>query len=196
MTDFTTSVNAAQEAGIRRCPWAEHDPLMRAYHDTEWGIPVRDSRKLWETLMLEGFQAGLSWSIILRRRAAFQEAFHQFDPTIVARFDETDIARLMTNAGIIRSRAKIAATIKGAQVYLAMTQAGEDFSTWLWSFVAGTPIRNLGNAIPAKTPLSENISAALKQRGFTFVGPVITYAWLQAVGVVDDHTPDCFRSAE
>lgn len=166
---------------------------MRAYHDEEWGIPVRDSRVLWETLMLEGFQAGLSWQIILRKREAFREAFAGFDPVVVAKFDETDIARLAENAGIIRSRAKIEATIRGAQIYLAMVEAGEDFATFAWAFVDGKPIRNETGEILAKTRLSEEISAALKKRGFKFVGPVIVYAWMQAVGLVDDHDHDCFR---
>ncbi|MBC8137462.1 MAG: DNA-3-methyladenine glycosylase I, partial [Fibrella sp.] len=128
---------------IKRCAWAEGDPLMRAYHDAEWGVPVRDSRVLWETLMLEGFQAGLSWEIILRKREAFRTAFAGFDPEAVAGFGEADVARLMEDAGIVRSRAKIAATISGAQVYLAMVEAGEDFSAFAWSFVQGEPIRNV-----------------------------------------------------
>lgn len=176
-----------------RCAWAVSDPMMRAYHDDEWGFPMRDSRKLWETLMLEGFQAGLSWSIILKRREAFQEAFQGFDPEVVAAYGEADIARLLDNPGIIRSRAKIVATIGGAKAYLTMAAAGEDFSDFSWSFVNGVPIRNEDGEIPAKTPLSEQISAALKKRGFKFVGPVIVYAWMQAVGLVDDHAVDCFR---
>ncbi len=167
--------------------------MMRAYHDEEWGIPVRDSRQLWETLMLEGFQAGLSWSIILKRREAFREAFQGFDPQVVARFTDEDVERLMVNAGIIRARAKIVATIGGARAYLAMKEAGEDFSTFVWSFVDNQPIRNETGEILAKTPLSEEISVALKKRGFKFVGPVIVYAWMQAVGLVNDHSPDCFR---
>lgn len=176
-----------------RCAWAQSDPGMRAYHDEEWGVPVRDSRKLWETLMLEGFQAGLSWSIILKRREAFRQAFQGFDPQVVARFTEEDIERLMADPGIIRARAKIVATIGGARAYLQMAQQGEDFSTFAWSFVGGEPIRNETEEIPAKTALSEEISAALKKRGFKFVGPVIVYAWMQAVGLVNDHDADCFR---
>ncbi|MBC8135797.1 MAG: DNA-3-methyladenine glycosylase I, partial [Fibrella sp.] len=150
-------------------------------------------RALWGTLMLEGFQAGLSWQIILRKREAFREAFASFDPEVVARFGEEDVAQLVQNPGIIRSRAKIEATIRGAQIYIAMAEAGEDFSAFAWSFVKGTPIRNETGEIFVKTPLSEEISAALKKRGFKFVGPVIVYAWMQAVGLVDDHAPDCFR---
>jgi len=180
----------------QRCAWANSDPIMRAYHDEEWGVPIYDSRLLWETLMLEGFQAGLSWSIILKRREAFREAFAGFDPEKVARFDDADIERLMGNDGIIRARAKIVATISGARIYLAMAEAGEDFSQFAWSFVDGKPIRNNTGEVPAKTPLSEEISAALKKRGFKFCGPVIVYAWMQAVGLVDDHSPECFRHAK
>ena len=178
---------------LPRCAWAESDPILRAYHDEEWGVPVHDNRALWETLMLEGFQAGLSWSIILKRRESFREAFQNFDPEIVSRFDHSDVERLLQNSGIIRSRAKIEATITGARAYLAMQNSGEEFSAFAWSFVGGTPLHNTTGEIPAKTPLSEQLSAALKQRGFKFVGPTITYAWMQAVGLVDDHDCACFR---
>jgi DNA-3-methyladenine glycosylase I len=177
---------------VRRCSWATNDPLYLAYHDDEWGVPQRDSRALWEMLMLEGFQAGLSWITILRKRNAFRKAFKNFDPRKVARFTEADVARLLQDSGIIRSRAKIEATIQGARVYLEMQKAGEDFSALTWSFVGGKPIQNTG-PVPAKTPLSEEISKALKKRGFKFVGPTIVYAWMQAVGMVNDHAPDCFR---
>jgi DNA-3-methyladenine glycosylase I len=177
---------------IHRCSWAANDPLMQQYHDTEWGVPEYDSRALWEKLMLDGFQAGLSWSTILKKRDAFREAFKNFDPEIVARFDEADVARLLLNPGIIRSRAKIEATIGGARAYLAMQSAGEDFSKFIWKTAGGKPILNKGT-VPTQTPLSEEISKALKQRGFKFVGPVIVYAWLQAVGIVNDHAPNCFR---
>jgi DNA-3-methyladenine glycosylase I len=177
---------------VLRCSWAENDPLMSAYHDKEWGVPERDSRALWEALMLDGFQAGLSWLIILRKRDAFRKAFYNFDPKKVAKMNETDIARLLQNEGIIRSRAKIEATINGARIYLAMAATGEDFSTWIWKMAGDAPIQNRG-PVPAKTPLSEEISAALKKRGFKFVGPVIVYAWMQACGIVNDHSPNCFR---
>jgi len=177
---------------VRRCAWAASDPLYLAYHDHEWGVPQHDDRALWEMLMLEGFQAGLSWITILRKRDAFRKAFKQFDPKLVARFGERDIARLLGDAGIIRSRAKIEATIGGARAYLAMQAAGEDFSTFVWKMVGGKPIQNSG-VVPASTPLSEEISKALKKRGFKFVGPVIVYAWMQAVGMVNDHATDCFR---
>jgi len=175
-----------------RCSWADNDPLMRAYHDTEWGGPEYDSRALWEKLMLDGFQAGLSWAIILRKRDAFRKAFKNFHPEKVARFGEAEIARLLGDAGIVRSRAKIEATIGGARVYLAMQNAGVDFSTWVWGMAGGKPIQNHG-PIPTQTPLSERFSKELKQRGFKFVGPVIVYAWMQAVGIVNDHTETCFR---
>jgi DNA-3-methyladenine glycosylase I len=165
---------------------------MQTYHDQEWGVPEYDSRALWEKLMLDGFQAGLSWITILRKREAFREAFQQFNPEAVARFSERDIERLLGNAAIIRSRAKIEATIAGARVWLAMQSAGEDFSTFVWNIAGGKPIQNKGS-VPASTPLSEQMSKALKQRGFKFVGPVIVYAWMQATGIVNDHAADCFR---
>jgi DNA-3-methyladenine glycosylase I len=177
---------------IQRCSWAQSDPLYRAYHDEEWGVPDYDSRSLWETLMLEGFQAGLAWIVILRKRDAFRKAFKNFDPGKVARFKEADIARLLQDPGIVRSRAKIEATIQGARIYLAMQAAGEDFSKWAWRMAGGKPIQAAG-PIPSQTPLSEEISKALKKRGFKFVGPVIVYAWMQAVGIVNDHAPTCFR---
>ncbi len=178
-----------------RCAWANRDPLEQAYHDTEWGTPERDSRALWEKLMLDGFQAGLSWLTILKKREAFRTAFQAFDPERVARFTEKDIQRLLANPGIVRSRAKIEATVGGARAYLKMVDAGEDFSQFAWGFTGGKPLRNTSGVIPAKTPLSEEVSKTLKQRGFKFVGPTIVYAWMQAVGIVDDHTPDCFRYA-
>jgi DNA-3-methyladenine glycosylase I len=178
---------------IQRCAWADGDPLMRAYHDAEWGVPERDSRALWEKLMLDGFQAGLAWITILRKRDAFREVFKGFDPEIVARFDEADIERLLGDARIIRSRAKIEATIGNARAYLAMREAGEDFSAFVWGMAGGEPILGDGVHLPAKTPLSEAMSAALKKRGFKFVGPVIVYAWMQATGLVNDHSSDCFR---
>jgi len=166
---------------------------MRAYHDDEWGVVERDSRRLWETLMLDGFQAGLAWITILRKREAFRDAFAGFDPERVARFGARDVERLMANPGIIRSRAKILATIGNAQAYLAMRSAGEDFSTFVWELAGGVPLVNTTGTVPAKTPLSETISRALKGRGFKFVGPVSVYAWMQATGIVNDHAPDCFR---
>jgi DNA-3-methyladenine glycosylase I len=177
---------------VHRCSWAGSNPLMLAYHDKEWGVPERDGRTMWEALMLDGFQAGLSWMTILCKREAFRKAFHNFDPKKVARMGEADIARLLQNEGIIRSRAKIEATINGARIYLAMEKGGEDFSAWIWEMAGGKSIQNHG-PLPAKSPLSEKISAALKKRGFKFVGPVIVYAWMQAIGIVNDHSRDCFR---
>lgn len=178
----------------QRCGWAGSNPLMQHYHDTEWGVPQRDPRMLWETLMLEGFQAGLSWEIILRKREAFREAFAGFDPRRVAAFDDRDIERLMTNAGIVRARAKIAATIRGAQIFVAMQDQGEDFADCCWSFVAGHPIE--GDVRTTQTELSASISKAFKARGFKFVGPTIVYAWMQAVGLTNDHDAACFRQRQ
>jgi DNA-3-methyladenine glycosylase I len=158
-------------------------------------VPEYDGRKLWETLMLEGFQAGLSWTIILRKREAFRRAFRSFNPEKVARFGKADVARLLEDSGIVRSRAKIDATIAGARVYLAMHSAGDDFSNFVWGIAGGKPIQNTGR-VPASTPLSEELSKALKKRGFKFVGPVIVYAWMQASGIVNDHAADCFRRRE
>jgi DNA-3-methyladenine glycosylase I len=182
----------SSSAILRRCAWAESEPLLSAYHDEEWGVPERDGRALWETLMLEGFQAGLSWTIILRKREAFRKAFRNFDPVKVAAFGEKDIARLMNDAGIVRSRAKIEATIEGARIFLSFKEGGEDFSTFVWNIAGGKPIQNKG-AVPSSTPLSEEMSKALRAKGFKFVGPVIVYAWMQAVGMVNDHAPGCFR---
>ncbi|MEG3180120.1 DNA-3-methyladenine glycosylase I [Sphingomonas sp. LT1P40] len=176
-----------------RCRWAGNDPLMIAYHDEEWGVPVRDSRTLWEMLMLEGFQAGLSWSIILKRREGFRAAFADWDPAKVAAFDDADIERLMADPGIIRARAKIVATINGARIFLAMKDAGEDFGDWVWALAGDAPVKGDGVTLPAQTATSESVSKALKARGFKFVGPVIVYAWMQAVGMVNDHSVGCFR---
>jgi len=176
-----------------RCAWAAGDPVMAEYHDHEWGVPLRDSRALWELLMLEGFQAGLSWRTILHRRPAFRAAFKNFDPEKIARFSQKDIARLLANPGIIRSRTKIESTIHGAKLYVGMQQAGEDFAAFIWSLAGGEVIEGDGVTTPASTPLSTNISAVLKKRGFKFVGPVIVQAWLQAAGIINDHAKTCFR---
>jgi len=177
----------------RRCAWADGDAQMAAYHDAEWGVPVHDSRLLWEMLVLEGFQAGLSWRTILHRREGFRAAFAGFDPEMVARFDAADVDRLMGDPGIIRARAKIEATIGNARAFLAMSDAGEDLAALAWNWVGGAPIVGDGITVPAKTDLSDTISRALKKRGFKFVGAVTVYAWMQAVGMVNDHAPDCFR---
>ena len=176
-----------------RCPWAGADPQMQTYHDTEWGVPEHDGRALWEKLQLDGFQAGLSWSTILKKRDAFREVFAGFDPEKVARFDASDVERLLGDARIIRSRAKIEATIGNARAYRAMRDSGEDFADFCWSFVDGAPLKGDGVHLPAKTELSEEVSKQLRKRGFKFVGPVIVYAWMQACGLVDDHLKGCFR---
>ena len=178
---------------VQRCTWAEGDPLMQAYHDEEWGVPVRESRALWGKLVLDGFQAGLSWLIVLRKREAFRRAFHEFDPDRIARYGERDVARLLADPGIIRLRTKSNAAIGNARAYLAMQEAGEDFATWAWELAGGKTIVNTSGVIPAQTPLSETYSRELKRRGFKFVGPVIVYAWMQAVGIVNDHAATCFR---
>jgi DNA-3-methyladenine glycosylase I len=174
-----------------RCAWAEGDPLLRDYHDSEWGVPQRDPRMLWEMLMLEGFQAGLAWITVLRKRDEFRKAFRGFVPAKVARFGERDLERLLANPGIIRSRAKIEATIAGAKLFLAFP----DFGEFCWSFTEGRTLAGDGKRVLATTPLSERISKEMKARGFKFVGPTIVYAWMQAVGIVDDHSLRCFRRA-
>ena len=176
-----------------RCAWAGNDPLMQAYHDAEWGVPERESRALWEKLMLDGFQAGLAWITVLRKREAFRAAFAGFDPAAVARFGEADILRLLGDPGIIRSRAKIEATIGAARLYCAMATGGEDFAEFCWSFTGGKVVKGDGRSLPAKTDLSEEVSKELKRRGFKFVGPTIVYAWMQATGIVNDHALGCFR---
>jgi len=166
---------------------------MQAYHDEEWGVPESDSRALWEKLQLDGFQAGLSWSIILNKRDAFREVFAGFDPERVADFGEADVERLVSDPRIIRSRAKIEAVIGNARAYLEMQRDGEDFATFVWGMAGGAPIRGDGVTVPTQTGLSQQLSKALKKRGFKFVGPVIVYAWLEACGVVDDHVAGCWR---
>ena len=180
-----------------RCPWCLSEPLYIAYHDHEWGVPERDSRALWEKLILDGFQAGLSWITILKKRDNFRAAFAGFDPEIIASWGEPEVARLLTDAGIIRHRGKIEGTLKSARAYLAIErQAG--FSNFLWSFLDGQPRQNqfLASQIPSQTPISEAMSKALKHHGFTFCGPTITYAFMQATGMVNDHLVTCPRHAE
>ncbi len=180
-----------------RCAWAQRgDALYEDYHDTEWGVPEYDSRALWEKLVLDGFQAGLAWITILRKREAFRAAFANFDPEVVARFGPEDRARLMADAGIIRSNGKIDAAIAGARLYLDMRERGEDFSEFLWAFTDGKPITNhwaTVGEVPAQTPLAADMAKALKAKGFKFCGPVIVYAFMQATGMVNDHVVDCFR---
>jgi DNA-3-methyladenine glycosylase I len=188
------------EAEGSRCGWANpRDALYLAYHDEEWGVPERDARALWEKLVLDGFQAGLAWITILKKREAFRAAFAGFDPEVVARFGDEDRARLMADPGIVRSGLKIDAAIRGARAWLDMRERGEDFSAFLWDFVGGAPIQNSWTAIgqvPAQTPVAAQMARALKAKGFGFCGPVITYAFMQAVGMVNDHLTGCFRHGE
>ncbi|MEM9714996.1 MAG: DNA-3-methyladenine glycosylase I [Pseudomonadota bacterium] len=181
-----------------RCGWHGAAEDYVAYHDTEWGVPEYDSRALWEKLVLDGFQAGLSWITILRKREAFRSAFEGFDPIKVAAFTEADVARLLQNEGIVRHRGKIEATIKGAQAYLRI-EAEQGFSDFVWAYVGHKPIQNAWETladVPAFTPLSEQISKDLKKQGFNFCGPTIVYAWMQACGLVNDHLVSCFRHEE
>lgn len=183
-----------------RCPWPGEDPLYCAYHDEEWGVPEFDHRALYEKLVLDGFQAGLSWITILRKRENFRRAFDGFDPARIARYGKRDVARLLKDDGIIRSKAKIAAAIKGAQLWLEiMEKEPGGFSALIWKHVDGKPRVNRYRSVkqvPAKTRMSENLSKELKQRGFNFCGPVIVYAFAQAVGMVNDHLVSCHRHAE
>ena len=185
--------------GANRCAWADKgDALYTAYHDEEWGVPERDSRALGEKLVLDGFQAGLAWITILRKREAFRAAFKGFDPEAVARFGAADRARLMADAGIVRSNAKIDAAIDGAKRYLEMRERGEDFADFIWGFTDGKPLVNHWRTmadVPAQTPLAVDMAKALKAKGFKFCGPVIVYAFMQATGVVNDHVVSCFRHA-
>lgn len=182
-----------------RCGWCGTDPLYVAYHDTEWGVPEYDARALWEKLVLDGFQAGLAWITILKKREGMRDAFDGFDPEIVACYGEADRTRLLADPRIIRSAAKIDAAIGGARIWLNMRDNGEDFSAWLWSFVDGSPIQNDWpdyRQAPTQTPQSQAMAKALKARGFKFCGPVIAYAFMQAVGMVNDHQTSCFRRDE
>ncbi len=183
-----------------RCAWGDGpDPSYRAYHDTEWGVPVRDERHLYELLVLEGAQAGLSWATILHKRDGYRRAFAGFDVAAVAAFDEADMARLLADPGIVRNRAKVAAAIGNAQATLALYDAGTTLVDHLWSFVDGTPVRNGWSGpgtIPSETPVSVAMSKDLRQRGFRFVGPTICYALMQSAGLVNDHLTGCFRYRE
>jgi DNA-3-methyladenine glycosylase I len=180
-----------------RCAWSGEDPLYVTYHDEEWGVPEFDSRALYEKLILDGFQAGLSWITILRKRENFRKAFHKFDPEKIARYGKRDFERLMRNEGIIRSNAKIKAAIKGAQLWLDIEEKEPGgFTEMIWKHVDGKPQVNhfkTMKQVPAKTKMSEALSKDLKQRGFNFVGPVIVYAFAQAVGMVNDHIVTCYR---
>lgn len=182
-----------------RCGWCGTDELYVAYHDEEWGVPVRDDRTLFEFLILEGAQAGLSWSTILNKRKGYRRLYDAFDPELVARYDDAKVAELLTDPAIVRNRAKVAASIGNAKAFLEVRTEFGSFSDYIWRFTDGVPIQNIWKTlaeIPAKTPLAETISKDLKQRGFKFVGPTIVYAHMQATGMVNDHIVSCFRHAE
>ena len=183
-----------------RCSWPGEDPLYVAYHDEEWGVPERDGRALWEKLVLDGFQAGLAWITILRKREAFRAAFDRFDPAKVARYDESDVARLLADAGIVRHRGKIEGAIASARAYLELEASWPGgFSAYCWSWVKARPVQNALRSMAeaqAETEISRALSKDLKKRGFKFCGPTIVYAWMQACGLVNDHMTHCFRHAE
>ena len=183
----------------RRCPWPGDDPQMRDYHDTEWGVPLHGDTPLFGKLVLDGFQAGLSWAIILRKRDAFLRAFDGFDPDKMARFDAARVRRLLADPGIVRNRQKVRAAITNARAFLELREAGVCFDDFLWGFVDGLPRQNRWKTLrqlPAQTKQSERMSTALVERGFRFVGPTICYAFMQAVGMVNDHVVTCFRHRE
>ncbi|HXT96118.1 MAG TPA: DNA-3-methyladenine glycosylase I [Polyangia bacterium] len=184
---------------IKRCFWAGDDPLMIAYHDEEWGLPIHDDRRWYEKLLLDGAQAGLSWSTILRKREGYRRAFAGFDPVKVARFSERDVARLMGDPGIVRNKLKIRSAIGNARAFLALQEEHGSFDAFIWRFVGGRPIRRAVRGrgdIPARTPLSDALSKELRGRGFNFVGSTIVYAFMQAGGLVNDHTVGCFRRVQ
>jgi DNA-3-methyladenine glycosylase I len=186
------------EDGKQRCWWPGTDPLYVAYHDTEWGVPEFDDRALFEKLILDGFQAGLSWITILRKRDAFRKAFSGFEPARIARFDDKRVEKLMGDPGIVRNRAKIVGTVSGARAYLKIQERG-GFSAFLWDFVDGRPVQpkiKSRDRIKPETETSQKISKALKAEGFNFVGPTIVYAFMQAVGMTNDHIVGCYRHAE
>ena len=178
-----------------RCPWARNELSIR-YHDEEWGVPVHDDRRLFEFLLLEGAQAGLSWDTILNKRENYRAAFDNFDPQAIARYDRRKIQTLLRNPGIIRNRLKIASTVQNAKAFLALQIEFDSFDAYIWRFVGGRPIVNSWRSlseVPASTPVSDSMSKDLKKRGFTFVGSTICYAFMQAVGMVNDHLTSCFR---
>jgi DNA-3-methyladenine glycosylase I len=182
-----------------RCEWAGGDPMVIEYHDREWGVPVHDDRRLFEFLILEGAQAGLSWTTILRKRENYRRAFDGFDPAAIAGYDDRKVTELLANPGIVRNRRKIQASIENAKAFLIVQKEFGSFDSYIWRFVGDRPIRNKWKSLadlPAETPKSRLISSDLKKRGFKFVGPTICYAFMQAVGMVNDHTVDCFRHFE
>jgi len=205
--DLSTTVNARavilpDEIGTKmrtRCPWAGDDPLYIAYHDTEWGVPLHDDRRLFEFLILEGVQAGLSWITVLKKRANYRAALDHFDPAKVACYGEARIRELLGNAGLVRNRLKIAAAVDNARAFLKVQETYGSFDAYIWRFVEGRPVRNAWQdmgQIPSQTETSRQLSRDLKARGFKFAGPVICYAFMQAIGMVNDHLVDCFRYSE
>jgi DNA-3-methyladenine glycosylase I len=190
------SAAVAHPDGLKRCPWPKQDPLYVAYHDEEWGVPEFDDRALYEKLMLDGFQAGLSWITILRKRENFRRAFDDFAPEKIARYPQRKIERLMGDAGIVRNRAKIEGAVSSARAYLTIMESGPGFSNLLWDFLDGKPKLNNFRSVkqvPAETEISRKMSKELIDRGFKFVGPTIVYAFMQAVGMVNDHLLSCHR---
>jgi len=182
-----------------RCEWAGDDPLYIEYHDNEWGVPVHDDQRLFEFLILEGAQAGLSWITILKKRENYRQAFHDFAPRMVAEYDDRDIARLLNDEGIVRNKLKVNSAVRNARAYLAIQEEFGSFDAYSWAFVGGNVKKNAWKGmseIPAVTPEAEELSKDLKKRGFNFVGPTIIYAYMQAVGMVNDHAVDCFRYEE
>lgn len=195
MDDRLPMHNCSMRTPIR-CPWCGEDPLYLAYHDQEWGVPCHDDRRLFEFLILEGAQAGLSWLTILRKRENYRRAFADFDAAIIARYGDADVARLLGDAGIVRNRLKIGAAIDNARAFLEVQEEFGSFDAYCWAFVGGQPIINQWRSlaeIPAETDISQAMSRDMKKRGFRFVGPTIMYAFMQAVGMVDDHVLSCWR---
>ena len=179
---------------VKRCSWCESNELDRHYHDTEWGVPVHDDRLLFEMLILEGAQAGVSWNVVLKKREHYKKVFANFDAKKVSRFTDVKLEKILLDPGIIRNRLKIESVVKNAKAYLAMQEAGEDFSEFLWSFASAKPKRHKTMAtVPGSTPESDAMSKALKKRGFNFVGSTICYAFMQASGMVDDHLVSCHK---
>lgn len=199
MTSKKARPAATATTKIQRCPWPGEDPLYQAYHDKEWGVPVRSDKKLFEFLILEGVQAGLSWITVLRKRAAYRAAYDNFDWNKIAAYDAKKVEELMNNPGIIRNRLKVKASITNARAFIKVREEFGTFSKYIWSFLGDKPVQNkwkVMKEVPPVTDLATQISKDLKKRGFTFVGPTIIYAHMQATGMVNDHITSCFRHKE
>ena len=200
MTEIQNKTNSESNENAKiRCEWCTDDPLYQHYHDNEWGVPVYDEKKLFEFLILEGAQAGLSWITVLKKRDHYRKVFDGFDPVKIAQYDDRKITSLLNDAGIIRNKLKVQSTIRNAKAYLALKASGVDFSEYLWQFVGHKPIQNRFRSlseIPAETDESRAMSKQLKKDGFNFVGPTICYAFMQATGMVNDHLVHCYRHAE